>query len=69
LTNDVLPTLFFEFVGSEANVAEQMETIKWCLEECNVVSYDGTSNPEERAKLWKARHMAYYASMKINLEI
>ena len=57
------PTLFFEFVGSERGVEEQMETVRWCLEEANVLNSSGTADAEERAALWKARHMAYYASM------
>lgn len=62
MTNAVKPTLFFEFVGSEVGVAEQMETVEWCMNECNVINFDGTSDAADRAKLWKARHMAYYAS-------
>ena len=38
--------------------------MKWCLEENNVLSMKETADPEERKTLWKARHMAYYASMK-----
>ena len=33
LSNDVRPTLFFEFIGSPTNVQEQIQTVKWCTEE------------------------------------
>ncbi|CAG5098481.1 Oidioi.mRNA.OKI2018_I69.XSR.g15707.t1.cds [Oikopleura dioica] len=63
LENDVKPTLFFELIGSPASVQEQLETVKWCLEENNVLSMKETADPEERKTLWKARHMAYYATL------
>lgn len=63
LTNDVRPTLFFEFVGSPTSVNEQIETVKWCTDEAEAIDWRDTADPEERAQLWKARHMAYYATL------
>ncbi len=58
-------TLFFEFHGSPAGVAEQVETVRE-LASANGGGEFGWSNlPEERARLWKARHEAYYAAVNL----
>jgi len=56
-------TLLFEFHGSETYVKEQVETVRE-LASCNGGGEMLWSNlPEERSKLWKARHEAYYAAV------
>jgi D-lactate dehydrogenase (cytochrome) len=58
-------TLFFEFHGSPPGVAEQVETVRE-LASANGGGEFGWSNlPEERARLWKARHEAYYAAVAL----
>lgn len=59
------PTLFFEFHGSEANVAEQVETVKMLAEANGGSAFAWSNLPEERSKLWRARHEAYYAAVNM----
>ncbi len=57
----VAPTLFLEFHGSEAGVAEQAETVQEIAREHGGGDFQWTANNEERSKLWQARHDAAYA--------
>jgi D-lactate dehydrogenase (cytochrome) len=59
------PCLFVEFHGSEAGVAEQAESFGEIVAEYGGGPFISTSNAEERTKLWKARHDAYWASMAL----
>ncbi|HZT86315.1 MAG TPA: FAD-linked oxidase C-terminal domain-containing protein [Stellaceae bacterium] len=65
LDNAVAPTLFFEFHGSEAGVAEQVETVKSLAAEHGGADFRWARTPEERSKLWQARHDAYYAALSL----
>ena len=56
-------TLFFEFHGSERYVQEQVETVSALASENGGGAFRWAVLPEERAKLWKARHEAYYAAL------
>jgi D-lactate dehydrogenase (cytochrome) len=56
-------TLFFEFHGSERYVAEQVETVAAIAAENGGGDFRWASTPEERSRLWKARHEAFYAAM------
>ncbi|RUM99759.1 FAD-binding protein [Pseudaminobacter arsenicus] len=56
------PCLFVEFHGSDAGVAEQAEMFGEIASEHGGGPFLWTSVAEERAKLWKARHEAYWAS-------
>ena len=56
-------TLFFEFHGSERYVQEQVETVSALATENGGGAFNWAVLPEERAKLWKARHEAYYAAL------
>ena len=58
-----LTTLFFEFHGSERYVQEQVETVSALASENGGGAFQWAVLPEERAKLWKARHEAYYAAL------
>jgi len=58
-------TLFFEFHGSEAFVAEQVETVKALAEANGGGEFAWSNRPEERSKLWRARHEAYYAAVNL----
>ena len=56
-------TLFFEFHGSEHSAAEQAETVAAIAGENGAGRFDWASKPEDRSRLWKARHDALYAAM------
>jgi D-lactate dehydrogenase (cytochrome) len=56
------PTLFFEFHGSEAGVAEQAGEMQALAEEFGGSAFEWSTQPEDRTRLWKARHAAYYAA-------
>ncbi len=59
------PCLFVEFHGSDAGVAEQAETFGEIAAEFSGGPFLWTSVAEERTKLWKARHDAYWASLTL----
>ena len=55
------PMLFFEFHGSESSVAEQSRRFAEIAEGNGGGPFAWTTNPEERTRLWQARHDAYWA--------
>jgi D-lactate dehydrogenase (cytochrome) len=59
------PLLLLEFHGSEAGVAEQVETFGMIAEEHGASGYEATATLEERNKLWQARHDAYWAMLAV----
>jgi D-lactate dehydrogenase (cytochrome) len=59
------PCLFVEFHGTEAGVKEQAEMFGEIAAEHGGGPFLWTSVAEERSKLWKARHDAYWASLTI----
>ena len=59
------PCLFVEFHGSPASVKEQAEEFGAIAAEFGGGTFNWTANPEERAKLWQARHDAYWASLTL----
>jgi D-lactate dehydrogenase (cytochrome) len=52
------PMLFLEFHGTEGSVAEQAERFGEIAEELGGGPFEWTVRPEERTKLWEARHNA-----------
>ena len=56
------PLLLLEFHGSEASVKEQSELFSEIATDFGGNNFEWTSNNEQRNKLWKARHDAYYAT-------
>jgi len=58
-----LTTLFFEFHGTEASVAEQAETVRELASANGGGEFKWSNLPEERSKLWEARHQAFYAAV------
>lgn len=58
------PLLLLEFHGSEASVVEQAETFGALAEDHGGEGYAATTTAEERTKLWKARHDAYWAMLQ-----
>ena len=61
---EAAPTLFFEFHGSEANVAEQAETVRAIARDCGGAEFQWTARAEERSRLWQARHDAFWATSR-----
>ena len=60
-----LPTLFFEFHGSPAFVAEQVEMVRAVADANGGGQFAWSNLPEERSVLWRARHEAYYAAVNL----
>ena len=59
------PHLFLEFHGSESGVAEQVEMFKDIGEEYGVSDFQWATKTEDRNRLWRARHNAYYAGQAL----
>jgi D-lactate dehydrogenase (cytochrome) len=57
------PMLFFEFHGSPASVKEQAETVQTLADEHRGMGFAWSATPEERSRLWAARHSAYFACL------
>jgi D-lactate dehydrogenase (cytochrome) len=57
------PTLFFEFHGSPTGVKEQAETVQELAAEHGGQDFEWATRPEDRSRLWQARHDAYYAGL------
>jgi len=57
------PTLFFEFHGTEAGVKEQASLVNELTSDVGGSGFQWATLPEERARLWHARHTAYWASL------
>jgi D-lactate dehydrogenase (cytochrome) len=55
------PTLFLEFHGSDAGVAEQAERFGEIASDLGGGPFEWTTKAEDRTKLWQARHDAYWA--------
>src|SRR5262249_52291313 len=52
------PMLFLEFHGTEAGVAEQSQRFGEIAEEFGGGPFEWTTRPEDRTRLWEARHNA-----------
>ncbi len=55
------PMLFLEFHGSAAGVAEQSERFGEIAADFGGGPFEWATRPEERTRLWQARHDAYWA--------
>jgi D-lactate dehydrogenase (cytochrome) len=58
------PMLLMEFHGSPAGVQEQAETVQEITGEHGGNAFEWATTPEERTRLWSARHMAYFAGLQ-----
>ena len=58
---DEVPTLFFEFHGSESSNNENIKIVEEISKDNNGSSFKWAKDLEERNKLWKARWDVYYA--------
>jgi D-lactate dehydrogenase (cytochrome) len=59
------PTLFFELHGSPAGVAEQTQVLQSLATEYGGMDFEWANKPEDRSRLWQARHDAYYACLAL----
>lgn len=59
------PLLLFEFHGSEAGVKEQAETVQEIAKDCGGMDFEWAERPEDRNRLWTARHNAYFAGLQL----
>ncbi|HXF46779.1 MAG TPA: FAD-linked oxidase C-terminal domain-containing protein [Burkholderiaceae bacterium] len=60
-----MPLLLFEFHGSEAGVREQAETVQMIAKENGGRDFQWATTPEERTRLWSARHNAYFSCLQL----
>jgi len=58
----VAPLLLLEFHGSTASVKEQAETVEAIAGEHGGTGFQWATKPEDRTKLWEARHAAAWAN-------
>ena len=65
LTLREAPMLLMEFHGSEASVAEQASTVQDIAREHSGADFEFARTPEERSRLWKARHESYFAALQM----
>ncbi len=61
LTLPEVPTLFVEFHGTEAGVAEQSQRFGEIVADLGGGPFDWATKPEDRSRLWQARHDGYWA--------
>lgn len=59
------PTLFVEFHGSEAGVAEQAAMFASIAAEFGANEFKWSSDQQELGQLWKARHNAFFAAQAL----
>jgi D-lactate dehydrogenase (cytochrome) len=62
---EAVPTLFFEFHGSHASVAEQAKQAEEVAENFNASGFRWATGQDERNRLWRARHDAYWACLAL----
>ncbi len=56
--------LLMEFHGSPASVKEQVDTVQAITTELGGQAFEWAQTPEERTRLWTARHNAYFAGVQ-----
>ncbi len=61
----VMPTLFLEFHGSPSGVAEQAAAFGEIAADLGGTDFAHASRPEDRGRLWKARHEFYWAGLAL----
>ncbi|RMW99265.1 FAD-binding protein [Allofranklinella schreckenbergeri] len=57
--------LLMEFHGSPASVQEQAQTVQDIASEHQGQAFEWADTPEERTRLWTARHNAYFAALQL----
>jgi len=59
------PLLLFEFHGSETGVREQAELVQEVVRDHEGMDFEWATNPEDRTRLWTARHNSYFATLQL----
>ncbi|MEK8046794.1 FAD-binding oxidoreductase [Ideonella margarita] len=59
------PMLLMEFHGSAASVAEQAATVQEIARDLGGNDFQWATTPEERTRLWTARHHAYLSGLQM----
>lgn len=59
------PLLLFEFHGSPSGVKEQAELVQEIAAEHDASGFEWATRPEDRSRLWAARHNAYFALLQM----
>lgn len=59
------PMLLMEFHGTPAGVKEQTETVEQIAGEHGGLAFEWAQTPEERTRLWTARHHAYLSGLQM----
>jgi D-lactate dehydrogenase (cytochrome) len=65
LTLRETPMLFLEFHGTEASVAEQSERFGEIAQEFGGGPFEWATRPEDRTRLWEARHNAAFSTFTL----
>ena len=60
-----VPTLFFEFHGTPAGVEEQAKLAEEITAGAGAEGFQWATTAEDRARLWRARHDAYWAAVAL----
>ena len=63
LDHAVAPTLFFEFHGSPAGVEEDVRYVEELARSNGGGDFAWATRSEDRSRLWRARHNAYFAGL------
>jgi D-lactate dehydrogenase (cytochrome) len=61
-----LDTLFLEFHGTDAGVAEQVQMFDEISRDFGASGFQWADQESDRQKLWRARHDAYYAGLAVS---
>jgi D-lactate dehydrogenase (cytochrome) len=64
MTLQEAPMLLMEFHGSAAGVQEQAHSVQEIAREHGGADFQWATTPEERTKLWTARHQSYFAALQ-----
>ncbi|CDG81995.1 FAD-binding oxidoreductase [Janthinobacterium agaricidamnosum] len=59
------PLLLFEFHGTPASVEEQAQLVQSIADEHGASGFEWASWPEDRSRLWAARHNAFFALLQM----
>ena len=59
------PTLWYEFHGTTHGVEEQAKQMQEIARSHGGLDFEWATRPEERSRLWQARHDAYFACLQL----
>ncbi|MFZ3287638.1 MAG: FAD-linked oxidase C-terminal domain-containing protein [Telluria sp.] len=60
-----MPLLLFEFHGSPDGVKEQAQQVQEIATDHHAIGFEWATRPEDRSRLWAARHNAYFALLQM----